>query len=410
LKSWQILKIWGIPLKIHPNWLILLFLFTWSISTQVNLTSSEIFNRKESLLIGFISSFLLLSSIIFHQIVHTFVCLREGVKIKNITFFFLGAILKTEKDCQNALGNIKISLVRPAFCFITSLVFYILISYSSASKETILFNIFSNVGVFNLLLGLLNLIPVGSLDGGILFQSIVWYFSGSKSKGRNLLNRITFISSVFVLIIGVLLLLNISFYYGFIISLLGLLGINSSKSESQFFRIESILKEDNVAQLKLIPLRKIEFDLNIREFNKSIINKGSNTDYYYFITKNGRWNGFLTLDSLKDIPIKKWEKTIVGQIKKTINEFPSCEENDPLWQIIEKIEKTNDGILLVVNSLGIPKGLIDRNKIGIHVLRKLGLNLSSEIIQKIKTKKNYPLGIELPRIIEAMKNKGDLNK
>ena len=104
MRSWQIFKFWGIPFKIHTNWFILLFLFSWSVSNQINITSSEIYNNKESWIIGFFTSLFFLSSIVLHQIIHTFVSLQEGVKFKKITFFFLGAICDTEKDCHTALG------------------------------------------------------------------------------------------------------------------------------------------------------------------------------------------------------------------------------------------------------------------------------------------------------------------
>ena len=100
MRSLQIFKIWGIPFRIHPYWFAILFLFSWSISNQVNLTSGEIYNIKEAWLIGFLTSFFLLSTIIFHEVLHTFVSLNQGVKIKNITFYFLGAVLQIEKDCQ----------------------------------------------------------------------------------------------------------------------------------------------------------------------------------------------------------------------------------------------------------------------------------------------------------------------
>jgi len=53
-------------------------------------------------------------------------------------------------------------------------------------------------------------------------------------------------------------------------------------------------------------------------------------------------------------------------------------------------------------------GIIDRSKIGNFVLNKLGFNLPSDIVNKLNFKINYPLGIELPRIINSMKQKGDL--
>ena len=406
MRSWQVLKIWGIPFKIHPYWIVLLFLFSWSISDQINLTSGDIFNDQEAWLIGFFTSFFLLCSIILHQIFHTYICLREGVKIKNITFFFLGAILQIEKDCQSALGNIKISIVRPLLCFITSILL-LLISNISDSKEQILINIISRVGVLNLFLGIFNLIPVGTLDGGNFLKSVIWYYSGNKDKARDFLNQFTLLLSIFLLLIGVFLLFGLNFYYGLILCLLAIFGINISKSDNQYLKIEKILKSKNIDELKLKPLRKIEFDLTLREFNR-LIKDENNLDNYFFITKNGRWDGFISVDALKNIPVKKWDLKIVGEFNISINNFPNIEDNKPLWQIIEKIEKTNEGIILIINPYGIPMGLLDRKKIGFFVLKKLGFNISNEILNKIKSKNNYPLGIELPKIIKLMKSKGDI--
>ena len=183
MRSWQIFKIWGIPFKVHPYWFVILFLFSWSISNQVNLSSGDIYNNKEAWIIGFLTSFFLLSSIIFHEVFHTFVSLNQGVKIKKITFYFLGAILQIDKYCQTALGNIKIAIVRPLLCFATASIL-LLISNNSSSQEQIAVNVISRVGIFNLFLGFLNLIPIGSLDGGNLLKSIIWHFSGSKNKGK----------------------------------------------------------------------------------------------------------------------------------------------------------------------------------------------------------------------------------
>jgi len=407
LRSWQIFKIWGIPFKIHPYWFAILFLFTWSITNQVNLTSGDIYSTREAWIIGFLTSFFLLSSIISHEVLHTFVALNQGVKIKKITFYFLGAILQIDKYCQTALGNIKIAIVRPLLCFATASIL-LLISNYSPSQEQIFINIISRVGILNLFLGFLNLIPVGSLDGGNLLKSIIWHFSGSKNKGRNFLNKVNLSLSFLVLIFGIICLFRFNFYYGFILSFLGLFGVNYSKSESQFFKIENILKFSKVSELKLKPLRKIELDSNFSEFNRLVKIKKDVSDKYFFVTKNGRWTGFVDENILKTVSIKKWERTFVGDFKKSIDSFVSVSNNDKLWKTIERIEETSDGLLLVLNAADIPLGIIDRSKIGNFVLNKLGFNLPSEIINKLNFKNYYPLGIELPRIINSMKQKGDL--
>jgi len=407
LRSLQIFKIWGVPFKIHPYWFAILFLFSWSITNQVNLTSSQIYNLKEAWLIGFSTAFFLLTSVIFHQVFHTFVSLNQGVKIKKITFFFLGAILEIEKDCQNALGNIKIAIVRPLLCFFTALILFF-ITYLSESKEQIAINIISRIAILNLFLGFLNLIPLGSLDGGNLLKSIIWYFSGSKNKGRNFLNKLTFFLSILVLLFGIISLFSFNFYYGILLSCLGFFGINSSKSESQFFKIQTILKLNKVAELKLKPLRIIEFDSNFNELNNLVKNKNDRYDKYFFITNNGRWEGYIDEKILKSVSIKKWDRTFVGDFRKPINTFTSIKINTELWKTVEKIEKTKEGILLVLNPADIPLGIVDRTKVGSFVFNKLGLDLPTDILRKFNEKNQYPLGIELPRIIKLMKKNGDV--
>ena len=407
MRSWQIFKIWGIPFKIHPYWFAILFLFTWSITNQVNLTSGDIYSTREAWIIGFLTSFFLLSSIISHEVLHTFVALNQGVKIKKITFYFLGAILQIDKYCQTALGNIKIAIVRPLLCFATASIL-LLISNNSVSQEQIAVNVISRVGIFNLFLGFLNLIPIGSLDGGNLLKSIIWHFSGSKNKGRNYLNKVNLYLSFLVLIFGIICLFRFNFYYGLILSFLGLFGVNSSKSESQFLKIENILKFSKVSELKLKPLRKIEFDSNFSEFNTLIKNKKDVSEKYFFVTNNGRWTGFVDENILKTVSIKKWERNFVGDFKKPIDSFVSVSCNDKLWKTIERLEKTSEGFLLVLNAADIPLGIVDRSKIGNFVLNKLGFNLPLEIVNKLNFKNHYPLGIELPKIINSMKQKGDL--
>ena len=131
-----------------------------------------------------------------------------------------------------------------------------------------------------------------------------------------------------VLFFGIICLFRFNFYFGFILSFLGLFGINSSKSESQFFKIENILKFSKVSDLKLKPLRKIEYDSNFSEFNTLIKNKKDASDKYFFVTNNGRWAGFVDENILKTVSLKKWERNFVGDFIKPIDSFESVSYND----------------------------------------------------------------------------------
>ena len=111
---------------------------------------------------------------------------------------------------------------------------------------------------------------------------------------------------------------------------------------------------------------------------------------------------------MKAVSVKKWPCTFVGDFKKPINNFSCIYSHSELWKTIEKIEKTNRGLLLVLNAADIPQGIIDRNRIGYFVFNKLGLNLPKDIMGKFNNKNHYPLGLELPRIVKIMKMRGDI--
>ena len=283
-----------------------------------------------------------------------------------------------------------------------------MITYLGKSNEQIIIDILNRVAVLNLFLAFLNLIPLGSLDGGNLLKSIIWYFSGSKNKGRNFLNKLTLLLSILVFLSGIICLFSFNFYYGLLLSLLGLFGINSSKSENQFYKIENILKLSRVSDLKLKPLRKIEFNSNLVELNNLVKNKKDNKDKYLFLTNSGRWDGFIEESILKSVSVRKWDHTFVEDFKKSINKLTRVKLSTELWRAIEKIEKSNEGLILVINSADIPLGIVDRNRIGYFVFNKLGLKLPSNIISKFNSKDQYPLGIELPRIIKIMRRKGEI--
>ena len=48
---------------------------------------------------------------------------------------------------------------------------------------------------------------------------------------------------------------------------------------------------------------------------------------------------------------------------KPIDSFESVSYEDKLWITIERLEKTNEGLLLVLNAADIPLGIIDRSKL-----------------------------------------------
>ena len=95
---------------------------------------------------------------------------------------------------------------------------------------------------------------------------------------------------------------------------------------------------------------------------------------------------------LKSISINKWDRTFVADFKKPINKFSRIYSNTELWKTIEKIENTNDGILLVINDADSLNDLLDSVdntlKKAQNILDEAAIDSEEETITEIDTIEN----------------------
>ena len=78
-EGWQLLKIRGIPLRIHPSWFVILGLATVAFQQQF---SQELTGPATAPLLwglGFLTALLLFASVLLHELGHSLVALSQGV-------------------------------------------------------------------------------------------------------------------------------------------------------------------------------------------------------------------------------------------------------------------------------------------------------------------------------------------
>ncbi len=403
MASWEVMKIRGIPLRVHPSWFLVFIYFTLSAREQLETLLNGQASYWNGWVIGLFTSCLLFISVLLHELAHSLVAINEGVKVRNITLFFLGGMANLEKECGTSKGSLKIAISGPIVSL--SLAFLLTLLSKNLSASSVIFsNLLSQVGSLNLLIGVFNLLPIIPLDGGVILKSIIWYFTGSKRAGVKGAIATAKIISYFSIFIGCLMLIKGSFYVAFCSLIIGLFIFSSSKSQSQIVLIEKILFELNVDQIFSRLYRVLEDGLPVKTLSK--YNSFNKENYSYnewiLLCREGRWVGYVTEDVLNNIPVQNWEKMFLYDFSSPIDELPSISERESLWKAIKQIERTKEARLLVISVAGLPIGTLDRVDIGKAVLKKLGLNLPDQLIRLARKENIYPLGLNLPSIAESI--------
>ena len=403
--SWEVMKIRGIPLRIHPSWFLVFLYFTLSARDQLETLLDGQPTIWNGLVIGAFTSFLFLLSVLLHELAHSFVAIGEGLKVRDITLFFLGGMANLEKECTTSKGSLKIAISGPIISLLLAFLM-ILLSNILLGSSLIISNLFKQVGNLNLLIGVFNLIPIIPLDGGVILKSLIWYFTGSKKAGIMVAITCAKLISFLAFFVGIINLIRGSFYFAFCFFIIGLFIFSSSKSQGQIIKIQKILYDLSVNQVCGRSYRVLEDDLPVKVLSKYNLLRKDNysNEEWFLICREGRWVGYVTEKILKNISVQNWDKKFFYDFLRPLDELPSIGAQEPLWKAIIEIEKSKDSRLLVFSDSGLPVGTLDRVDIGKAVLKKIGVNLPDQLLILARKNNIYPIGLNLSSIAESMVN------
>lgn len=172
-------SLFGIPFYINPSWFLILGLMTLTFGTdlayQTNLPGLVPF------LLGLVASLLLFSSVLAHELGHSFVAISQGIEVKSITLFIFGGLAALEKESKTPEQAFFVAIAGPVVSLILFAIF--LIIETNFTLPIALQLIVSLLATINLVLALFNMIPGLPLDGGNVLKAIVWKITGNPQKG-----------------------------------------------------------------------------------------------------------------------------------------------------------------------------------------------------------------------------------
>ena len=411
--GWQLMRIRGIPLRVHPSWFIILVLFTLAFQQQAAALPEASSSPVLSWLLGLSTALLLFVSVLMHELGHSLVALREGVKVSSITLFLLGGVARVERECSTARGSFRVAAAGPAVSFV--LAGLLLASQQAANHANpLLGNLVGQLGALNLVLALFNLLPGLPLDGGLILKALVWQFTGSQRRGVQVATATGRLLSLTAIMLGVYIFLRGGGFTGLWLVMLGWFGMGASRSQSQTLALQQLLINLHVGPASSKRYRVLEADQTLRSLSQMRLRGAeSETDPlpdWVLVCRSGRWIGYVTDQPLKDLSVQYWDRQTVGEHMRPLAELPSLQESAPLWKAVLALEQSEHGRLLVTGAAGLPSGTLDRSDVGEAVLKGLSLKLPAPLLEAARRRNDYPFGLPLLQAVTSMRASGLLDE
>ncbi|MEC8688343.1 MAG: M50 family metallopeptidase [Cyanobacteriota bacterium] len=404
-EGWQLFKIGGIPLRLQPSWLFAVAIFTTLFQGRYAATAS----LPVSWGLGLLTTLLLFTSVLLHELGHALMALREGVRVLSITLFHLGGIARIEKECSTAMGSLRIAAAGPLVSLLLALA--MLLSAASISEDQAwLTLLLSQVGLLNLMLGLFNLLPGLPLDGGLILKALVWQFSGSQKRGVEVASASGRALSILMIVAGGVLMFQGGGLNGVLLMLIGWFGLGANRSQTQMLQLQAVLKELRVEGASGRRFRVLEADQPLRRLSSLRLQDSEEKGPadWVLVCREGRWVGWIDDRPLRDLPVQQWDQQRLEDHLKPLNQLPSIATTASLAEGVAALETTAEGRLLVFSPAGLPSGTLDRMDVGDAVLKKLGVTLPPQVLAEARKRNGYPLGlVMLPQIVASMKAQSD---
>lgn len=243
---------------------------------------------------GYIYEFMIIFFILLiHEIGHLIIALINKVKVKEINIFHFGAIIKFEYNLGiDPIKEIVISIAGPMSNLILLILSYILVNIFPDSQ---FINVFIEI---NILLFIINILPILPLDGGRVLRGIL-YMRGGLKFAIKYINNISKISITLLLFIGLFFTKDI--FEVIILVLLVIYLLKAAKDEKEmaaYILTQSITRKKIV--LRNNRIMKSHFLIATEDAKlKSILNiiLPHRYNIIFVIDKNGHFLGRITEES-----------------------------------------------------------------------------------------------------------------
>ena len=175
-------KLFGIEFRIHFTWFITFVLVIF-------LLVHPDYSRWLYWVMGIIASLAFFASVVAHELAHSLVGRANGIPITNITLFIFGGVANMTREATRPDAELKMAAAGPLCSLIIGGLFGLLWVGITDMPEPMSTMILW-LAVMNGVLAAFNLIPGFPLDGGRVFRSLLWRYTGSYERSTRIAARL----------------------------------------------------------------------------------------------------------------------------------------------------------------------------------------------------------------------------
>lgn len=300
--SIKIGRVFGIPIYLHLTFLIILPLFVWVFSEgggeilgiTIGFRDLDV-GAEVRYLFGGTAAIIFFATILAHELAHSYVAIKYGVKIRHITLMLFGGVASMDEIPRKPGQELRMASAGPLTSLMIGIISYLMMivvgSLDSRSVEVegieILLGI---IAFYNVLLAGFNMLPAFPMDGGRVLRS----FLSTRMSHVEATEKAVSVAKVLA---GGMAIVGIIFFNIFLIFIAFFVYIGA-KEESQATVISANLEGVTVRQVMTDVVQVIHPDTSVQQLKDVMLTTRRRG---YPVVDNGLV-GIVTLSDTNKVP------------------------------------------------------------------------------------------------------------
>jgi len=354
----------GIEVGLHYSWFLIAALMVLSLGQRFRQINQS-WSTSEIWIAALLTAALFFVSLLLHELAHSLVAQKRGLKVAAITLFALGGVSQIQDDAPDAKTEFWVAIAGPIASLMIGFgclgIALGLGWQRSTEPQTPVTAILVWLGYINIALAAFNMIPALPLDGGRVLRSIVWAATKNAGRSTRVAAGLGQVIALLFILDGIWKLFSGDGFGGLWIAFLGWFLLDAAKASYTRAKVPATgIRRMRVSELMSRGCVAVDLGMTLQEFVDVYLLRTSQR--CFAVKDQGRFVGLITRQEVATIPPELWQKTTIGAAMHPFEELQVVSPNTSVRDALKVLLHNNVNQLPVIAN-GVLKGFIFRSRI-----------------------------------------------
>jgi Zn-dependent protease/predicted transcriptional regulator len=362
LSGFRLFRIRGIEVTVDYSWFILFFLGIYLLADILFPARLENYPIYQYWIMGTLTVILFFLSILAHELAHSFVAIKYGIKVTGIRLIIFGGLAHVASEPKNGKQEFLIAIAGPAASMGIGVFFLVIYFYFLlAGKITPVSEISQYLAAGNIILAVFNMIPGFPLDGGRVMRAFLWDRWDDLARATKVVSQIGNSFALFLIIFGVMqFFVSKSLVIALLFLLTGLLMKQSAAGSYQAVMLRRTLEGVQVRQVMTENVVTVDWLISVAHLVHDYIYKHQFKNFPVF--DRDEFVGMVSLGEVKEVSKDLWEFKQVRDIMLPREHVACLKPTDDAGEALSRMT-SNDIDRMPVVEEGRLVGIVSRRDI-----------------------------------------------